>query len=137
MRIAVVGGGIAGLAAADFCQTFADVTLFEAQPRLGGHTDTHNLFVDGRAYAVDSGFIVFNRQNYPLFSSWLQNLGVASQPTEMSFSVGLAGGLEYGTSRLGAVFLPASQRLSAWLSRHAARHPSILSRRRVGCGTGH
>ena len=104
MRVAVVGGGIAGLAAADACQNFADVTLFEAQPRLGGHTDTHNLLVEGRAHAVDSGFIVFNRENYPLFSTWLEKLGVASQPTEMSFSVGLAGGLEYGTSRLGAVF---------------------------------
>lgn len=104
MRIAVVGGGIAGLAAAYGCQAFADVTLFEAEPRLGGHTDTHNLLVNDRTYAVDSGFIVFNRKNYPLFSRWLDELGVASQPTEMSFSVGLASGLEYGTSHLGAVF---------------------------------
>lgn len=104
MRIAVVGGGISGLAAAHACQAFADVTLFEGNGRLGGHTDTHNLLVDGRAHAVDSGFIVFNRENYPLFSGWLDELGVASQPTEMSFGVSTAAGLEYGTSSLGAVF---------------------------------
>ena len=104
MRVAVVGGGISGIAAAHACQRFSDVTLFEAQPRLGGHTDTHNLQVDGRACAVDSGFIVFNRENYPLFSRWLDELGVASRPTEMSFGVSTATGLEYGTSCLGAVF---------------------------------
>ena len=104
MRVAVVGGGIAGIAAAHACQQFADVTLFEAEPRLGGHTDTHNLLVDGRAYAVDSGFIVFNADNYPRFSRWLAELGVASQPTEMSFGVSTATGLAYGTSHLGAVF---------------------------------
>ena len=75
MRVAVVGGGISGIAAAHSCQAFADVTLFEANPRLGGHTDTHNLFVDGRAHSVDSGFIVFNKENYPLFSQWLDELG--------------------------------------------------------------
>ena len=110
MRIAVVGGGISGIAAAYACRTFADVTLFESQPRLGGHTDTHSLFVDGRAYSVDSGFIVFNEENYPLFSSWLNELDVSSQPTEMSFTVSTASGLEYGTSSLGAVF---SQRRNA------------------------
>lgn len=116
MRIAVVGGGIAGMAAADACQSFADVTLFEAEPRLGGHTDTHNLLLNGRAHAVDSGFIVFNRQNYPLFSAWLDQMGVASEPTEMSFSVSLASGLEYGTSRLRAVFC----------QRRNALHPGFL-----------
>ena len=103
MRVAVVGGGIAGLAAADACQAFADVTLFEAESRLGGHTDTHNVLANGRAHAVDSGFIVFNRESYPLFSEWLDAMGVASDPTEMSFSVALADGLEYGTSHIGAV----------------------------------
>ncbi len=108
MRVAVVGGGIAGMAAAWALQDFADVTLFEAQPRLGGHTDTHNVLVGGRTYAVDSGFIVFNRTNYPRFSAWLDELGVASRPSDMSFAVrrerddGTA--VEYGTSSLGALF---------------------------------
>ena len=108
MRVAVVGGGIAGMAAAWALQDFADVSLFEARPRLGGHTDTHNLLVNGRPYAVDSGFIVFNRTHYPLFSAWLDELGVASRPTDMSFSVRREedGGpvVEYGTASLGALF---------------------------------
>ena len=108
MRVAVVGGGIAGMAAAYALQDFAEVSLFEARQRLGGHTDTHNLLVNGRTYAVDSGFIVFNRTNYPLFSAWLDELGVASRPTDMSFSVRReeAGdaAVEYGTASLGALF---------------------------------
>ncbi len=104
MRVAVVGGGISGIAAAHYAQQFADVTLYEASAVLGGHTDTHNLFVDGRTFAVDSGFIVFNSSYYPLFSRWLDDLGVASKPTDMSFGVSLAGGLEYGTANLQALF---------------------------------
>lgn len=104
MRVAVIGGGIAGIAAAHYAQPFADVTLYEAKAVLGGHTDTHNLLVDDRAYAVDSGFIVFNTGNYPLFSRWLDDLGVASKPTVMSFGVSMANGLEYGTTGLRALF---------------------------------
>ena len=104
MRVAVVGGGIAGIAAAYYAQPFADVTLYEAEAALGGHTDTHNLFVDDRAYSVDSGFIVFNTGNYPLFSRWLDDLGVAWKPTDMSFGVSMANGLEYGTTGLRALF---------------------------------
>ncbi len=103
MRIAVIGGGIAGMATAHVAQRFAEVTLFEASGSLGGHTDTHNLFVDGRAYAVDSGFIVFNRRNYPGFAAWLDELGVDSRPTSMSFGVSVDG-LEYGTTDFGALF---------------------------------
>lgn len=104
MRVAVVGAGISGIAAAHYAQAFADVTLYEADAVLGGHTDTHNLFVDDRTFAVDSGFIVFNPSYYPLFSRWLDELGVASKPTDMSFGVSLASGLEYGTSDLKALF---------------------------------
>lgn len=103
MRVAVIGGGIAGIATAYVAQRFADVTLFEASGSLGGHTDTHNLFVDGRTYAVDSGFIVFNRRNYPGFAGWLDELGVASKPTSMSFGISVDG-VEYGTTDFGALF---------------------------------
>ena len=103
MRVAVIGGGIAGMATAYVAQRFADVTLFEASGSLGGHTDTHNLFVDGRTYAVDSGFIVFNRRNYPGFAAWLDELGVASRPTSMSFGVSVDG-VEYGTTDFAALF---------------------------------
>jgi uncharacterized protein len=103
-RVAVVGAGISGIAAADALSTWADVTLFEAASRLGGHTDTHRLVVGGVEVAIDSGFIVFNRSNYPQFSAWLDELGVASHATDMSFSVQRADvDFEYGTDRLAAL----------------------------------
>ena len=105
MRVAVIGGGVSGMAAAYALHAFADTTLFEAKPRLGGHTDTHNVFTGDRSCAVDTGFIVFNRPNYPLFSAWLDRLGVATQPSDMSFAVRRPDtGLEYGTDSLGALF---------------------------------
>jgi uncharacterized protein len=103
-RVAVVGGGIAGIAAADVLGRWADVTLFEAADRLGGHTDTHELTVGGTEVAIDSGFIVFNRRNYPQFSDWLDGLGVASHATDMSFSVRRGDdGFEYGTDSFAAL----------------------------------
>lgn len=104
MRIGIIGAGISGIAAAHYCQAFADVTLYEANPVLGGHTDTHDFSADGRTYSIDSGFIVFNDSNYPLFTRWLDELRVAARPTVMSFGVSLANGLEYGTSDPGALF---------------------------------
>ena len=103
-RVAVVGSGIAGVAAADALSAVAHVTLIESAPRLGGHTDTHELSVDGVAASIDSGFIVFNRSNYPMFSKWLDTHRVASRATDMSFAVSHRGsGLEYGTDRVGAL----------------------------------
>ena len=132
MRVAVIGGGVSGIAAAHACQDFAEVTLFEANSRLGGHANTHVLLLDGRAYAVDSGFIVFNRRNYPLFSEWLDALGVATQPTQMSFGVSTADGLEYGTSSLGALFCqgrnrvrPAFLRMLSDIARFYRQAPAI------------
>ena len=106
MKVAVVGGGITGMAVARGLESFSEVTLFEAQPRLGGHTDTHNLFIDGNSYAVDSGFMAFNKENYPQFSSWLEDLGVTTSPANLSFSVGIGAKdapVEYGTADLGAL----------------------------------
>jgi predicted NAD/FAD-binding protein len=112
-RIAVVGSGIAGLGAAWSLSRSHDVVLFESQARLGGHTHTHRVVQAGREYAVDSGFIVFNRHNYPLFSRLLDELGVASQATTMGFSVHDAGsGLEYGTTGLDALFCQRRNLLS-------------------------
>jgi predicted NAD/FAD-binding protein len=104
-RIAVVGAGIAGMAAAHLLDRRHRVTLIEAEPRLGGHTDTHDVVLDGRVHRVDSGFIVFNEVNYPGFSAWLRELGVASQPSDMSFGVSLHElALEYGTRNFRALF---------------------------------
>ena len=83
MKIAIVGSGIAGLGAADVLAGAHDVTLFEAAPRAGGHVYT----VDTDDGPVDMGFIVHNREHYPLFCALLGRLGVPSRPTTMAFSV--------------------------------------------------
>ncbi|QNP41756.1 NAD(P)/FAD-dependent oxidoreductase [Lysobacter solisilvae (ex Woo and Kim 2022)] len=105
MRIAVVGAGIAGLASAWLLSRAHEVVLFEANDYLGGHTHTHAIEMDGRTYAVDSGFIVHNRAHYPLFTGLLDELGVATRATTMSFSVhSEASGVEYNATSLDALF---------------------------------
>lgn len=105
MRIAVVGAGIAGLASAWLLSREHEVHLFEADARLGGHTHTHRIALDGREYAIDSGFIVYNEHNYPLLTALLAELGVATQATSMSFSVqSAASGLEYNATSLAGLF---------------------------------
>lgn len=86
-RIAIIGSGISGMAAGWYLSAQHEVTLFEANARLGGHTATMDIEVAGNAYAIDTGFIVFNDWTYPHFQSLLESLGVPSQATEMSFSV--------------------------------------------------
>lgn len=87
MKIAVVGAGISGLSCAFRLSETHEVTLFEAEERLGGHTHTVRVDLDGETHYVDTGFIVYNEPNYPLFSALLSELSVATQPSEMSFSV--------------------------------------------------
>jgi len=105
MRIAVVGAGISGLTAAWYLSKQHNVTVFEANDYIGGHTDTHEINVLGKKWAVDTGFIVFNEHNYPLFSKLLKELGVESVETEMSFSVSNSdSGLEYNAANLNKLF---------------------------------
>ena len=105
MRIAVVGSGIAGLASAWLLSRKYDVTLFEANSYFGGHTHTHDVVQHGRNYRIDSGFIVHNPSHYPLLTCMFNQLGVASQPTTMSFSVhNEASGLEYNAATLDTLF---------------------------------
>jgi len=104
-RIAVVGSGISGLVAAYLLQACHRIVLYEANDYPGGHTHTLDVEQDGRSYAVDTGFIVFNEPNYPHFQRLLLRLGVASRPTRMSFSVQCARtGLEYATTPLTSLF---------------------------------
>ena len=86
MKIAIVGSGISGIYAAHYLDKLHKVTLFEANPYLGGHTDTHHLVLEGRQFAVDTGFIVFNEHNYQHFCQFLQDLNVSSKPSDMTES---------------------------------------------------
>lgn len=111
-KIAIVGSGISGLTAAWKLGTVHDVTLFEADSRLGGHTNTVDVQLDGRQYAIDTGFIVFNDRTYPKFIRMLNELGVRSRPTSMSFSVRCdRTGTEYCGSSLNGLFAQRSNLL--------------------------
>ncbi len=105
MKVAVVGSGIAGNVAAHHLASEHQVTVFEAGDHLGGHTHTHDIDWQGSRYAVDTGFIVYNERTYPNFIRLLERLGVASKPTEMSFSVKCdTSGLEYNGHSLNSLF---------------------------------
>jgi uncharacterized protein len=106
MKIAVIGSGISGLIATEDLRSGHDVTLFESSAALGGHTNTVEIELDGERLCVDTGFIVFNDRTYPNFCARLDEWGVASQPTEMSFSVRCdAADLEYNGASLNKLFV--------------------------------
>ena len=105
-RIAIIGSGVSGLVAAHLLHRKHDVTVFEARERIGGHVCTVDVQnEEGRRQPVDIGFIVYNEHNYPLFTRLISRLGVATQPSDMSFGVRCdRSGLEYGSASLGALF---------------------------------
>lgn len=141
MRIAVVGSGISGLAAAWLLGREHSVTLFEANNYLGGHTHTHDIEHEGQQLAVDSGFIVYNPAHYPLLTRLFAELGVQSQETTMSFSVrNAASGLEYNATTLDSLFCQRRNLLSPrfWgmlrdLMRFYREAPALLD---TGVGPG-
>ncbi len=102
MKVSVVGAGIAGLGAArELIGRGHDVTVFEAAARAGGHVHT----VEAEGHAIDMGFIVCNRERYPNFFALLGELGIATRPTTMAFSVSLPDDdLEWGSASLAALF---------------------------------
>ncbi len=107
-RIAVVGSGVAGLTAAYVLQHEADVTLYEAADRLGGHADTHDIVgADGVLRNIDTGFIVHNLRSYPQLRRLFAELGVATQASDMSMSISCSGcGLEYAGGKGLSGLLP-------------------------------
>lgn len=112
-RIAVIGSGISGLTAAHLLSQQHDVTLYEAEDRLGGHTATVDVQIGDRQHAIDTGFIVFNDWTYPNFNKLLERTGVAIQATEMSFSVQhQASGIEYNGNNLSTLFAQRANLLS-------------------------
>ena len=105
MNIAIIGTGISGLTAAWHLHREHRLTIFEANDYIGGHTNTVEAEFWGKTYAVDTGFIVYNDWTYPHFIELLAQLGVASQPTLMSFSVRCERtGLEYNGQDLNTLF---------------------------------
>lgn len=103
-RVAVIGSGVAGLTAAYVLNRYDDVTVFEADARLGGHAHTHDMpQPDGSTLGVDTGFIVHNERTYPTLLRLFAELGVETQDSEMSMSIRCDGcGLEYAGARDGA-----------------------------------
>ena len=108
MRIAIVGSGISGLGCAHALRSSAAVTLFEAAPRLGGHTNTVDVVLGGQRFGVDTGFLVFNERTYPQLIRLFAELGVPTVASDMSFglSVALPSGrrLEWAGANLATVF---------------------------------
>ena len=105
LNIAIVGSGISGCAAAWEISRWANVTVLESEPRLGGHTHTQTITMDGVEFGVDTGFIVFNHRTYPGLKAWFETLGVDCAPSEMSFSASLnQGEIEWCGTSLNSVF---------------------------------
>ncbi len=104
-KIAVIGSGISGLTSSFLLSKHHDVTLFEANDYLGGHTHTKSVEMEGAIYSIDTGFIVFNKRTYPNFCKLLEELNVPIQPSEMSFSYRSdSRGLEYSGNNLNTLF---------------------------------
>jgi predicted NAD/FAD-binding protein len=135
MRIAVIGSGISGLVAAHHLSREHEVTVYESADYVGGHTHTVDVEHEGRPYAVDTGFIVFNDWTYPNFIALLEQLGVPWQPSRMSFSVRCEKtGLEYNGTSLNALFAqrrnalrPSFLRMVADILRFNRRAPALLA----------
>jgi predicted NAD/FAD-binding protein len=136
MHVAIIGSGISGLVSAWILHHAGhDITVYEANDHIGGHTNTVPVSLGGRTWAVDTGFIVFNDWTYPHFIRLLSLLGVPSQPTTMSFSVRDArSGLEYNGTSLNTLFAqrrnllrPSFHRMIRDILRFGREAPALLA----------
>jgi predicted NAD/FAD-binding protein len=129
VRIAIIGSGISGLTAAHHLHPRHQVTVYEADDRIGGHANTVPMVLDDGTWNVDTGFIVYNQRNYPVFTRLLTELGVATQPSDMSLAISdQRTGLEWGTN-VSRLF---SQRRNALSPRFLAMIAEILRWNRLG-----
>ena len=104
-KIAIIGSGISGLTCAHLLNKQHDITVYEANDYIGGHTATKTITDNGETHNIDTGFIVFNNKTYPLFIRFLEQLGVSWKNTEMSFSVSdEKTGFEYNGNNLNTLF---------------------------------
>ncbi len=133
MKIAVVGSGISGMGCAWVLAQRHDVTLYEAESRLGGHTNTLSVPTANGSIPVDTGFIVYNERNYPNLTHLFRALGVATQASTMSFAVSLdRGALEYSGSLTGLfgqrrnLVSPRFYRMLAEIMRFYRTAPGLL-----------
>ena len=118
MRIAIVGAGISGLTAAHLLHGEHEITVFEAGSYAGGHTNTIRVDTPHETHHIDTGFIVFNDRNYPNFERLLARLGVASQPSDMSFGVSdTLGDFEYSGASPNGLFAKRAHLLTPWFHR--------------------
>ncbi len=121
MRIAIVGAGVSGLVCAHLLGREHEVTMFEAADYAGGHTNTVRVDTPHETHHVDTGFIVFNDRNYPNFERLLGQLGVASQPSSMTFSVSDGrGDFEYNGSSPNGLFAKRAHLVTPWFHRMIA-----------------
>jgi uncharacterized protein len=118
MRIAIVGAGVSGLVVAHLLHPRHEITVFEAADYAGGHTNTIRVDTPNETHHVDTGFIVFNDRNYPTFERLLARLGVAWQPSTMSFSVSDGvGDFEYSGASPNGLFAKRRHLLTPWFHR--------------------
>lgn len=112
MRVAIIGSGISGLMTAHLLHPHHEIVVYEADQRIGGHTHTVDVEVDGERHSVDTGFIVYNETTYPNFTRLLDQLGVATQPSDMSFGLRCERtGLEWGSRGLRGILAQPSNLL--------------------------
>jgi predicted NAD/FAD-binding protein len=120
MKIAIVGAGISGLATAHLLHREHEITVFEAGALAGGHANTVRVDTEDATHHVDTGFIVFNDRNYPNFERLLGSLGVAAQPSDMSFGVSDGGDFEYNGSSPNGLFAKRAHLVTPWFHRMIA-----------------
>ncbi len=121
MNIAIVGAGVSGLTTAHLLDADHRVTVFEAADYAGGHTNTVRVDTRDETHQIDTGFIVFNDRNYPSFERLLDRLGVASQPSTMTFSVAdTHGDFEYNGSSPNGLYAKRAHLVTPWFQRMIA-----------------